>query len=110
MNYNKKLIELQEGFNEDAWNDFHASDIYDSDDLYEYMHQYIENSVIYWAECDAILENNSEYHYNEHDLWGKPATIYQAAYACLYDYLTESDDTVVWSQMEEVLNEAENKN
>ena len=110
MNYNKKLIDLQEDFNENAWNDFHGGDINTDDDFYEYMYQYIENAIIYYKDCDAILENNSDYHYHEHDLWGRPDNITQAAYACLYDYLTENDDTVVWSQMEEVLNEAENKN
>ena len=110
MNYNKKLIDLQEDFNENAWNDFHNGDINTDDDFYDYMHQYIENAIIYYKDCDAILENNSDYHYHEHDLWGRPDNITQAAYACLYDYLTENDDTVVWSQMEEVLNEAENKN
>ena len=106
MNYNKKLIDLQEDFNENAWNDFHGGDINTDDDFYDYMHQYIENAIIYHKDCDAILENNSDYHYHEHDLWGRPDNISQAAYACLYDYLTENDDTVVWSQMEEVLNEA----
>ena len=106
MNYNKKLIDLQEDFNENAWNDFHGGDINTDDDFYDYMHQYIENAIIYYKDCDAILENNSDYHYHEHDLWGRPDNITQAAYACLYDYLTENDDTVVWSQMEEVLNEA----
>ena len=106
MNYNKKLIDLQEDFDENAWNDFHGGDINTDDDFYDYMHQYIENAIIYYKDCDAILENNSDYHYHEHDLWGRPDNITQAAYACLYDYLTENDDTVVWSQMEEVLNEA----
>ena len=50
-------------------------------------------------------KGNSEYHYLEHDLYGKPENISQAAYACLYDYLMDSPDTVTWEQMEIVLNE-----
>ena len=107
MNYNKKLIELQEDFNENAWNDFHGGDINDSDDFWDYLYQYVDNAVIYYADCDAILENNSDYHYNEHDLFGRPNSLEQAAYACLYDYLVQNHDTVVWTQLEEVLNEAE---
>ena len=106
MTQNTELTELQQEFNENAWNDFHGGDINNSDDFYDYLHQYIDNAVIYTRNCELILVNNSDYHYHEHDLWGRPNNINQAAYACLYDYLTENDDTVVWSEMEEVLNEA----
>jgi hypothetical protein len=107
MQYNNKLNELQQEFNDEVWDAFHNAEINDQDDFYDYMHQYLDNAVIYYADCDAILENNNEYHYHEHGMWGKPDNVTQAAYACLYDYLTENDDTVVWSQLEEVLNEAE---
>ena len=105
MQSNNKLNELQQEFNDEVWNAFHGAEINDQDDFYEYLHAYIDNAVIYYADCDAILEGNSDYHYNEHDLFDRPNSLEQAAYACLYDYLTENDDTVVWSQLEEVLNE-----
>lgn len=63
--------------------------------------------MIYTYECEAILENNSEYHYLDHELWGRPENIAQAAYACLYDYIQDSEDIVTWSDMEEALAEAE---
>ena len=106
MQYNNKLNELQEEFNDEVWNDFHGGEIDNQDDFYDYFHQYIDNAVIYTSECEAILKNNSDYNYLDHDLYGKPENIAQAAFACLYDYLTENDDTVVWAQLEEVLNES----
>lgn len=105
MQSNKELNSLQEDFNNEVWNDFHGGEINSHDDFYEYLHNYIDTAVIYYNNCNAILEDNSDYHYLEHDLFSRPNNITQAAYACLYDYLTEHDDTVVWSQLEEVLNE-----
>ena len=106
MQSNKKLNELQQDFNDEVWNDFHGGEINDSDDFYNYLHTYIDNAVIYYADCEAILENNSDYHYLEHDIFSRPNSLEQAAYTCLYDYLTENDDSVCWSQLEEVLNES----
>lgn len=106
---NTKLNEMDQSFSEDAWYDFHEGNINNQDDFYDYFHAWIDNAVIYTGDCEAILENNSEYHYLDHDLYGRPNNISQAAFACLYDYLMDSDDTVTWEQMEHVLNEANNE-
>jgi len=103
---NNELRNLHENFTDEVWLAFHQGEINDQDDFYNYLHEYIDNAVIYTASCESILSGNSEYHYEDHDLYGRPDNISQAAFACLYDYLTENDDTVVWSQLEEVLNES----
>lgn len=102
---NTKLFEMDQSFSEDAWHAFHSGDINNQDDFYDFFHEWIDNAVIYTYECEAILESNSEYHYLEHDVYGRPNNIAQAAYACLYDYLMDSPDTVTFAAMEEVLNE-----
>jgi len=105
---NKKLSELQQDFNEEAWHDFHNANINTQDDFYDYFHVFLDNAVIYTSDCELILTGNSEYNYNEHDIFGRPNSIEQAAYSCLYDYIMHHDDTVTWEQMEHVLNEANN--
>ena len=102
---NTKLYEIDQSFSEDAWHAFHNGEINDQDDFYTFFHEWIDNAVIYTYDCEAILENNSEYHYAEHDVYGRPDNIAQAAFACLYDYLMDSPDTVTWSEMEKVLQE-----
>ena len=104
---NKKLFEIDQSFSEDAWHALHSGDINNQDDFYDFFHIWIDDQVIYTYDCEAILEGNSEYHYLEHDALGRPENIAQAAYACLYDYLMDSPDTVTWEQLENVLNEAE---
>ena len=101
---NKKLIDLQQEFTDAAWYDFHNKNINDQDDFYNYFHEYIDNAVIYKSECEEILKGNSEYSYEDHDLFGRPNNVEQAAYGCLYDYLMEHPDTVTFAEMEEVLN------
>ena len=102
---NTKLFEMDQSFSEDAWHAFHGGDINNQDDFYDFFHEWIDNAVIYTYEVEAILESNSEYHYLERDVFGRPNNIAQAAYACLYDHLMDSPDTVTFAAMEEVLNE-----
>tara|TARA_S200002703_G_scaffold23144_3_gene19926 strand:+ start:364 stop:720 length:357 start_codon:yes stop_codon:yes gene_type:complete len=104
MYYNRKLHNLLEDFQDSVWHDFHDSDINSQDDFYEYLHNFIDNAVIYTYECEEILEGNSDYHYLEHDIYSRPTNIAQAAYACLYDYLQEEGCLSIWNEMEEVLN------
>ena len=106
---NKHLRDLHEDFRDEIWDAFHSGDINNQDDFQDFFYEWIDNAVIYTHDCEAILENNSEYHYNEHGLWGRPENIAQAAYACLYDYIMDSPDTVTWEQMEHVLHEADTK-
>ena len=102
---NTKLFEMDQSFSEDAWHAFHQGDINNQDDFYDYFHEWIDNAVIYTHDCEGILEGNSEYHYLEHDVYGRPENIAQAAFACLYDYLMDSPDTVTFDEMEKELKE-----
>lgn len=102
---NTKLTGMDQEFSDDAWYAFHGGDINNQDDFYDFFHTWIDDQVIYTYDCEAILEGNSEYHYNEHDDFGRPENIAQAAYACLYDYLLDSPDTVTFSEMEKELKE-----
>ena len=98
---NTKLRGMDTELSDYLWDEFHASNINDQDDFYTLFHEWIDNQVIYNSDCEAILEGNSEYHYNDHDLYGRPDNIMQAAFACLYDYIMESPDTVTFADMEE---------
>ena len=104
---NTKLQGMDHELSDYLWYEFHGGNLNDEDDFYTLLHEWIDNQVIYTYECEAILENNSEYHYLEHELYGRPENIAQAAYACLYDYIQDSEDIVTWSDMEEALAEAE---
>lgn len=104
---NNKLQSMDQEVSDYLWHEFHCGNLNDADDFYVLFHEWIDNQVIYTYDCEAILENNSEYHYLDHELYGRPENIGQAAYNCLYDYLLDSPDTVTFDQMEEVLDEME---
>lgn len=107
---NTKLQGMDEEVSDYLWHEFHCGNLNDADDFYVLLHEWIDNQVIYTYDCEAILENNSEYHYLDHDLYGRPENIAQAAYACLYDYLLDSPDLVTWNEMEECLSEMNEEN
>ena len=102
---NTKLYELDQEISDYLWHEFHNGNLNDEDDFYTLFHEWIDDRVIYTYDCEAILEGNSEYHYLDHDVYGRPDNIAQAAYACLYDYLMDSPDTVTFEQMEKELKE-----
>ncbi len=102
---NTKLTSMEHELSDYLWHEFHSGNLNDQDDFYMLFHEWVDNQVIYTYDCEAILEGNSEYHYNEHDLCGRPDNIEQAAYACLYDYLMDSPDTVTFDEMEKELQE-----
>lgn len=101
-----KLEKLLYDFQEEAWLAFHGGEINDNDDFYQYMYDYIDNSVIYNHDCVEYLTNNEEYYFLDHDVYGRPDNINQAAYACIYDYFVNNDVFDLWNEMEEVLDEA----
>lgn len=103
---NNKLRGMDHDFSEEAWNEFHNGNINTEEDLHDHLFAYIETQVIYTNDCEAILEGNSEYYFDEHDAFGRPESVPQAAFAVVYDYITSSVDTVTWYEMEQVLNEA----
>lgn len=104
---NTKLREMDAELSIYLWHEFHSGTLKDQDDFYELLHEWLDNQVIYTSDCEAILEGNSEYHYEDHDLWGRPDNIMQAAYACLYDYIMDSPNVVTFADMEEALTETE---
>ena len=99
------LSELYEDFQDEAWLSFHGGSINEQDDYYTYLHEWIDNAVIYRHDCVKYLTNNEDYYFLEHDVYGRPNDIYQAAYACIYDYFINEGMYDLWAQMEEVLNE-----
>ena len=102
---NKHLRDLHEDFRDEIWVEFHASMINNQDDFYNYLHEYIDSAMIYTSDCESILSGNMEYCFDEHDLYGRPNNMIQAAFACLYDYIMDHPDTPTWEQVETVLNE-----
>ena len=104
---NKKLTGTEQELSDYLWDEFHNGNINDPDDFYTLFHEWIDNQVIYYSDCEAILENNSDYHYNEHELWGRPENICEAAYACLYDYIMDNPDVVTFDELEKELNKTE---
>lgn len=101
--YNKKLSGMENDIADELWYAFHGGDINNSEDFYEYIHEWIDNQVIYTYDCEKILKQNMEYCFDEHDIYGRPENIHQAAYACLYDYIIESDVFDIWEDMEATL-------
>ena len=104
---NTKLTGMEQELSDEIWDLFHKGEINDQDDFYTLFHEWIDNQVIYYSDCEAILENNSDYHYNEHELWGRPENICEAAYACLYDYIMDNPDVVTFDELEKELNKTE---
>lgn len=94
---------------DELWYAFHSGNINTSDEFYDFLHEWIDNQVIYNYDCEEILKQNTDYCFDEHDLYGRPENIHQAAYACLYDYIIESDVFDIWNEMEETLKEQEQK-
>lgn len=107
---NTKLTGMDQDFSDEAWEEFHKGNINTQDDLYDHLMAFIENQVIYTYDNEAILEGNSEYCFEEHELFMRPNNIAQAAFAVVYDYITESPDTVTWNEMEECLSEMNEEN
>ena len=104
---NTKLQGMDHELSDYLWHEFHCGNLDNEDDFYTLLYEWIDNQVIYTYDCEAILEGNSEYHYMEHDLWGRPENIAHAAYACLYDYIQDSVDVVTWEEMENTLQKQE---
>ena len=100
---NTKLTGMDHEVSEYLWDEFHRGNLNDEDDFNNLLHEWIEDQVIYTYDCQAILENNMEYCFDEHEIWGRPENIAQAAYSCLYDYIHSSTDLVRFDEMQEVL-------
>lgn len=101
---NTKLTGMEKELSDDIWNAFHKGEINDQDDFYVFFHEWIDNAVIYTYDCEQILKGNSEYNYDEHELWGRPENISQAACACLYDYIMDHPDTITFDELKKIKN------
>ena len=58
--------------------------------------------------CKKYIDDLNYDIFEEHELFGRAENWSQAAYSAIYDALDESDDTVSWCDMEQVLQEATN--
>lgn len=103
--YNTKLDALLNDFTDEVWDLFHKGEINDIDEMHDHLHEYCDNAVIYNHECQEILkDSNMDYCFHDHDVFGKPENIYQAAYVCVYDYITESAEfSDMYNELEEEL-------
>ena len=107
MSYtNYKIDQIAQEFSEDAWHAFHNAEINDQDDLYDYRRQWIDDKTIYTNDCKKYVDELNYNIFEEHDIFGRPESWSQAGYNAIFDALYESDDTVSWDDMEQVLNEA----
>lgn len=107
MSYTQyKIDQIAQEFSGDAWHAFHNAEINDQDDLYDYRMQWIDDRVIYTHDCKKYTDDLNYDIFEEHDLFGRAENWSQAAYNAIYDALDESNDTVSWYDMEQVLNEA----
>ena len=104
---NKKLTGMEQELSDYIWDAFHKGEINDQDDFYDLLHQWLDDQVIYTSDCEAILEKNMEYCFDEHEIWGIPEYTAQAAYACLYDYILDSPDAITFCDIEKKINETE---
>ena len=86
-------ITLTNDFNEDALYEFHQGSFDDQDGFYDWVHEYVDNAVIYTHTCKEICEALNYDVFEDHDLWGKAENWSQAAYACLYDHIYETGYT-----------------
>ncbi len=64
-----------------------------AEDIWEIIHQEIDNAVIYYADCFAIVQELfvTDWKGNE---FGEITNIQQLAYTALYDYVTDNLEIV----------------
>lgn len=86
-------------FNDDMWYLWHDGTIDDDNDFYNQKHEWIDNKVIYTYECKKICDELDYDIFEEHHVYGKAETWSQAAFAALYDLLSEHDDALTYDEM-----------
>ena len=86
-------------FNDDMWYLWHDGTIDDDDDFETQKFQWIDNKVIYTYECKQICDELDYDIFEEHHVYGKAETWSQAAFAALYDLLSEHDDALTYDEM-----------
>ena len=86
-------------FNEEMWNLYHNGTIDNHDDFYNQKHEWIDNKVIYTHESKQICDALDYDIFEEHDIYGKANNWSQAAYAALYDLLSDHNDALNYTEM-----------
>ena len=64
-----------------------------AEDIWEIIHQEIDNAVIYYADCFAIVQELFVTDWKDHE-FGEITNIQQLAYTALYDYVTDNLEIV----------------
>jgi hypothetical protein len=67
-------------------------------DLYEFIHEQIENEVIYYNDCFEICKNLMFTDFTNHE-FGAINNISQAAFCALWDFIQDN-----WTEIEECCN------
>lgn len=71
----------------------------DTDEIWERIYSYLDNSVIYYSDCFEICQALNFTDFTNHEL-GEATNICQAAYFALYDWVNEEFD---YSEIEEAI-------
>ncbi len=62
----------------------------DITDVSDFIHQEIDNAVIYYSSCYAIIADCGITEWSEHDTFGTPTNISQLAYIALFDFVNDN--------------------
>ena len=60
-----------------------------AEDIWEIIHQEIDNAVIYYADCFAIVQELFVTDWKDHE-FGEITNITQLAYTALHDYVSDN--------------------
>jgi hypothetical protein len=71
----------------------------DTNEIWDYIHSYLDNSVIYYSDCFDICKALNFTDFTNHE-FGEINGICQAAYFALYDWVNEEFDQ---SEIEEAI-------
>jgi hypothetical protein len=78
----------------------------DTNEIWDYIHSYLDNSVIYYQDCFLICMELNFTDFTSHEL-GEASNICQAAYFALYDLVndefeqTEIEEAIEFKQLEQ---------
>ena len=95
MNKNDLVYE----FNDAMWYLWHDGTIDNEDDFQTQLYQWLEDKVTYEYDCKQYCNELDYDIFEEHHVYGKAETWSQAAFAALYDLLSEHDDALTYDEM-----------
>jgi len=88
-----------EDLKNDLLNDIKNGYLKDTDEIWDRIHEQIDNAVIYYSDCFEICKELNFTDFTSHEL-GEASNICQAAYFALYDWVNEEFDQ---SEIEEAI-------